>query len=117
MSVGQMFDYIIFVIVSSTTFSLAVDLHFRLQGKVIARRKTVLGLIAHYGLLVTLMSLLLLCIISCNRLTNDIDVTEVEKSLMMLVTTFFLALPILVIRAVRYPSIIDDIEAWHLNCK
>lgn len=102
----------ILVLFAAVLLGVAVEVHCRLQLRMISRPRTLVNLIKHYLLTLPVISIILLFVIEVRELNLVSGLSKINKSLMDLGCLIIFLLPLIYIMDRRYPKLISKREGW-----
>jgi uncharacterized membrane protein YbhN (UPF0104 family) len=111
----EMIHQVVLVLCSTFIFSLAAELHCKLQLKQIAKPKTAKALFVHYLITVVFLGFSLLSAGIYWHAYSSLGLPQSQKILFLLVSGVVFIAPSLVITTWRYPSIVEKMEEWRKN--
>jgi len=105
----------IIAFISTMVFAVAVEIHCRLQTKMIVKPRSMGSLVKHYFIALPLILLMLLYVIEIRKITLTLGLSELKSTLLDLVCLIIFITPLMYIMDRRYPGLINKMENWRKN--
>ena len=110
-----MVNLIIMVAISTIVFALIIEVHCRLQSKIIAKPRTMANLIKHYLMALPVVLLMLLYFYEIRSITVTLGLSELNGVFLDLCCVIIFISPLLYIMDWRYPGLMNKMENWRKN--
>jgi hypothetical protein len=105
----------IIVFISTMVFAVVVEVHCRLQTKMVVKPRSIKNLVKHYFIALPLILLMLFYVIEIRNITLTLGLSELKSTLLDLVCLIIFITPLMYIMDRRYPGLINKMENWRKN--
>ena len=110
-----MVNLIIMVVISTLVFALVIEVHCRLQSKIITKPRTMVNLVKHYLMVLPVVLLMLFYFYKIRSITVTLGLGELNGAFLDLCCVFIFISPLLYIMDWRYPGLMSRMENWRKN--
>lgn len=110
-----MINLIIMMFIFTLISTLIVEIHCRIQIKIIAKTKNTFSLVMHYFLTIPLALFAVFFMQKLWDTTYVLEFSELKKAIVELGCVIIFILPSIYIVSVRYSGLVDKMERWRKN--
>jgi hypothetical protein len=110
-----MSSLLIFVLSFTFVCAILIEVHCRLQLKLIIKPRTKLNLVIHYSIFIPYVCCIIIYLLKVQDITQSLGLTELKTSLLFFGSGIFFTIPVIYIMSWRYPGLLEKMENWRKN--